>query len=123
MIYNRNIKIIWLVLMVITFAACLASDIDLKMIIVFTSLSAGLFLADLRINYKALYSRTGEFKSVHAWNLISSMGQIFFWGYLFLFAFVIVDKAWYHWLIMVDLFIATTYLNYKFKYKIESISA
>ena len=115
MIYNRNLKIIWLVSMVITLAACVAADIDLKMIIGFTILSAGLFLADLWKNYKALYSRSGEFKSIHAWNLISSMGQLFFWGYLFLFAFTIVDKAWYHWLIMADLFIATTYLNYRFQ--------
>ena len=106
--------------MALTFAICIASDMDLEMIIGFTVISAGLFLADLWNNYKTLYSRFGEFKSIHAWNLISSMGQIFFWGYVFLFAFIIVDKSWYHWLIMADLFIATTYLNYRFRNKVES---
>lgn len=119
MIYNRNFKIIWLISVVLTLIACAARDIDLKMIILFTTLSAGLFLADLWKNYSKLYSRSSEFKRMHAWNLISSMGQIFFWGYLFLFVFIIVDKAWYHWLIIADLFIITTYLNYKFESSIK----
>ncbi|SHJ11717.1 hypothetical protein SAMN02745751_01782 [Dethiosulfatibacter aminovorans DSM 17477] len=122
MIYNRNIKIIWLISLVLTLAACLTADMDKVVIIGFTIVSAGLFLADLWKNYTALYSRSGEFKSIHAWNLISSIGQVFFWGYLFMFIFIVVDKTWYHWFIMVDLFVATTYLNYKFRSMMESIS-
>ena len=123
MIYNRNIKIIWLASMALALIACAVMDIDLKMIILFTIVSTGLFLTDLWKNYSTLYSRSQKLKSIHAWNLISSIGQIFFWGYLFLFVFVIVDKLWFHWFIMVDLLIVTTYLNYKFGNMIKNISA
>jgi hypothetical protein len=109
--------------MALALIACAVMDIDLKMIILFTIVSAGLFLTDLWKNYSTLYSKSRKLKSIHAWNLISSIGQIFFWGYLFLFVFVIVDKLWFYWVIVVDLLIVTTYLNYKFGNMIKNISA
>ena len=115
MILNRKIKIVWILLLLITFVLSFLLDYDFVVFIAYTVISLFVFGFDLWKNYTTVYAKSERLKGLHAWNLMSVTGQFFFWTYLILFIFVINDLAWYHWFIFVDLFIVSTYLNYKFK--------
>jgi len=115
LILNRKIKIIWVLLLFVTFILSYLLDYDFLVFIAYTVISLFVFGFDLWKNYITVYAKSEKLKGLHAWNLMSAIGQFFFWSYLILFIFVINDLAWYHWFIFVDLSIVSTYLNYKFK--------
>jgi len=115
LILNKKIKISWFILVLLTFALLLLSDYNLFVFIAYTVISLFVFGFDLWKNYVTVYANSEKYKRLHAWNLMSVIGQFSFWSYLILFIFIIKDSAWYYWFIFVDLFVVSTYLNYKFK--------
>lgn len=114
MISNRMIRNLWKIALVVSVILCLILDVDLVVLGVFTGASIVLFLVDLWKNYSGLYVKSNELKTIHAWNLIDNIGQIFFWSYLMFFIFVAESRSIVLWLILVDVFVVATYLNYKF---------
>jgi hypothetical protein len=121
-ILDRRIKIIWVMSVLITISLCLFTDFDLYLLAAYTVASIILFGFDLWKNYTEIYSKSDNYKSLHAWNLISNIAQIFFWSYIIMMIFVLGNLKWYHWFLFVDLFIVSTYLNYKFRNKMLVIN-
>lgn len=114
MIINIRIKTIWQIILALAIVLCFVENSDVAVLITFIAVSIGLFFIDLWFNYTGFYVKSEKFKTLHAWNLISNIGQIFFWSYLIFFVFVADGKSLVLWSILVDAFIATTFLNYKF---------
>jgi hypothetical protein len=117
MILNKRLKILWVVITLLSVAALYFLDYKLKILAAFTITSIFIFGFDLWKNYTEIYSKSEKYKSLHAWNLMSNLGQIFFWSYLLMFIFIINEITWLYWFIFIDLFVVSTYLNYKFKNK------
>ncbi len=115
MILDRKIKISWFILVLLTFGLSILLEYNIIIFIAYTVISLFVFGFDLWKNYITVYANSEKFKRLHAWNLMSVIGQFFFWSYLVLLVFVVEGSAWYHWFIFADLFVVSTYLNYKFK--------
>ncbi len=122
MILDRRIKIVWVVSALTTISLFLFTEFDLYLLAAYTVASVILFGYDLWKNYTEIYSKSSDYKSLHAWNLISNIAQVFFWSYIVMMIFVLGNLKWYHWFLFVDLFIVSTYLNYKFRNKMIGIN-
>ncbi len=115
MLLNKTLKIIWYISFILALVGIIATESDTLCILPFAIVSGILFTVDY-LKYKSNYVLSSNKVILkRRWHIVSNVTQWVFWVCVLYVPLVAKFSIGYKVFILVDLFIVSTFVNYKYR--------